>query len=64
MDEGKESPCLSCKHLKPRIDGAGFVTYFCGKQPGIVVGESNYLDGFNLRKKECSIRTEDDIIRR
>jgi len=41
-----ERQCVDCKHCYSTADGARFLMYWCYKKPGLVVGESNYLDGF------------------
>lgn len=43
--------CYGCRHLVPRWDGAGGVTYYCGRVSGgqswgVVVGEVDVLTDY------------------
>jgi len=42
--------CRDCTHATPKYDGAGFITYSCELEPGLVVGESGYLEGIHFRE--------------
>jgi len=44
-----ERTCRNCKHLQLKTDAAGFGTYLCALMGGIVLGESDYLVGDELR---------------
>jgi len=44
--------CSKCKHCVPQRVGAGFTIYTCRKCPGLVIGESNYLVGDEIREAD------------
>ena len=39
--------CYKCKYLIVKKGGAGGIWYSCKLSPGIIIGESNFLDGDN-----------------
>ena len=52
MTKNQNRKCTDCAYCYSTTDGAGFVIYRCKKIPGLVVGESNYLDG-SYSSKAC-----------